>query len=216
MASPAQILANRENSIRSTGPVTAEGKTVASQNSRKHGLCSRQIVLPGEDPAEYDALRENLFEHYAPANETERTLVEEVTSGSWRLARARRHETAILKKLIGDNCKNPDQAFAKLFIEKPKEVARLLRYITTIERAYYRALNKLEKLQKERTQHEQDLAVANAWAAPGPIGFVSQNAEAAAGMPGLPDQTFAALPPSNMVYAPGTPDPTHLRSADCR
>jgi hypothetical protein len=179
MATPAQVLANRNNSLYSSGPLTAEGKATSSQNSRKHGLTSKQIVLPGEDPAEFDALRENLLEDYAPANETERTLVEEVAAGSWRLARARRHETAILKKLIGDS-EAPEAAFAELFVEKPKEIERLLRYITTIERAYYRALNKLEKLQKERIKEERESGMFSTWtdsiSTPDPaIGFVSQN-----------------------------------------
>jgi hypothetical protein len=108
------------------------------------------------------------MEQFSPADEVQNTLVEEVAAGSWRLARARRQETAILKKLIGD-ATDPDQAFAELFFEKPKELQRLLRYVTAIERSYYRALSKLEKLQKERarTAHLQ----------PGDaIGFVSQNA----------------------------------------
>ena len=177
MATPAQVISNRQNSLHSTGPVTPAGLAISSQNSRKHGLCSKQIVLPGEDPAEYDALRESLLDDYAPANETERTLVEEVAAGSWRLARARRHETAILKKLMGD-AEDPDAAFAELFVEKPKEVARLLRYVTTIERAYYRALNKLEKLQKERIKEEEATPwIEDVYDSPAPtIGFVSQNA----------------------------------------
>jgi hypothetical protein len=177
MATPAQILANRENSLRSTGPVTPEGKAVSSRNSYRHGLTSKQIVLPGEDPAEFDALRESLFQLYAPANDTEHTLTEEIAAGSWRLARARRHETAIMNKLIGDKAENPDVAFASLFIEKPKEIERMMRYITTIERSYYRALNKLERLQKERRASQPE-SVAQS----GPrlvsqraIGFVSQN-----------------------------------------
>ena len=188
MASPAQVLANRQNSLHSTGPVSPKGKAASSSNSYRHGLTSKQIVLPGEDPAEYDALHESLHKQYAPANETERTLVEEVAAGSWRLARARRHETAILKKLLGENYQDPDTAFAELFVEKPKEVARLLRYITTIERAYYRALNKLEKLQKERAKEEQQSTMLRAWATapstPAPTtGFVSQNPKASHNKP---------------------------------
>jgi hypothetical protein len=165
----------------STGPITAEGKAASSRNSFRHGLTSKQIVLPGEDPAEYDGLRASLLKQYMPANETERTLVEEVAAGFWRLARARRHETAILQKLIGD-AKNPDQAFAELFLERPKEIDRLQRYITTIERSYYRALNKLQTLQKERAKEEKQLVplpvrIAGSLSAEAPIGFVSQNME---------------------------------------
>jgi hypothetical protein len=188
MATPAQILANRDNAKLSTGPITAEGKLAASRNSTRHGLTSKQIVLPGEDPAEYDAVRESLFHDYAPSNETERTLVEEIAAGSWRLARARRHETAILKKLIGQDV-DPDTAFATLFVEKPKELARLLRYVTSIERAYYRALNKLEKLQKERAVEEQKTAVESAWANMS-NGFVSQKPAE----PRKPTPQMAAFP----------------------
>ena len=49
MASPAQILANRNNAHRSTGPKTAEGKQAASHNATRHGLAGTQIVIPGED-----------------------------------------------------------------------------------------------------------------------------------------------------------------------
>ena len=170
MATPAQILANRHNSTRSTGPTSTAGKAVSSRNSVRHGLTSKQVVLPGEDPAEYDALRDSLIEQFAPVDEIERTLVEEVAAGSWRLSRARRHETAILNKLIGA-AENPDQAFAELFVEKPKEVDRLLRYITTIERSYYRALNKLQQLQKDRRKNEPEFPDT---LFPSAIGFVSQ------------------------------------------
>ena len=53
MASPAQILANRENAQRSSGPRTTEGKQAASRNSTRHGLTGTQIVIPGEDASAY-------------------------------------------------------------------------------------------------------------------------------------------------------------------
>jgi len=56
MATPAQILANRTNAQKSTGPRSAEGKAVSRFNALKHGLDAESIVLPGEDPADYEAL----------------------------------------------------------------------------------------------------------------------------------------------------------------
>jgi hypothetical protein len=38
MATQAQILANRRNAQKSTGPRTEKGKAVVSQNAVKHGL----------------------------------------------------------------------------------------------------------------------------------------------------------------------------------
>lgn len=178
MATPAQVLANRQNSLHSTGPRSTEGKAASSRNAAKHNLTSKQIVLPGEDPVEYDELRQDMLDTYKPANAIESTLVEELAASSWRLLRARRQETIILAKLAGDS-PDPDAAIAAFFLEKPKEVARLTRYITSFERAFYRALNKLEKLQKERRDAERRAAIeASAFAqfmAEPEIGFVSQN-----------------------------------------
>ena len=92
--------------------------------------------------------------------------------------RARRQETLILQKLAGDEA-DCDTAFATAFVEKPKDVARLTRYITSIERAYYRALNKLEQIQKERVAAEKkkaafELAAFEYHTFPSEAGFVSQ------------------------------------------
>jgi hypothetical protein len=157
MSSAAKALANRQNSLHSTGPATVEGKAASSRNALRHGLTSRQIVLPGEDAAQYDELRQDLLAAYVPSNAAEALLVEELAAASWRLLRARRQETLILQKLAED-CTDCDTAFATAFVEKPKEVARLTRYITSIERAYYRALNKLEQIQKERIAAEKKKA----------------------------------------------------------
>ena len=68
MSSTAQVLANRDNSRRSTGPVTIAGKAASSQNALRHGLTSKNIVIPGEDPAEYEAHRAALIRDIKPAN----------------------------------------------------------------------------------------------------------------------------------------------------
>jgi hypothetical protein len=186
MSSAAQALANRQNSLQSTGPVTAAGKAASSRNSTRHGLTSKQIVLVGEDAAHYDELRAGFLADYAPGNAVEIILVEEVAAASWRLMRARRHETLILQKMAGDNA-DSDAAFAAAFMEKPKEVARLTRYITTIERAFYRAMSKLAQVQKERfaAERKAELEAAALELSGRPRtrsgnGFVSQNRSAAA------------------------------------
>ena len=61
MASDAQIVANRLNAQKSTGPRTAEGKAVVSQNAVKHGLLARQAVIVGEDPGEFEFYREQML-----------------------------------------------------------------------------------------------------------------------------------------------------------
>ena len=164
MATAAQILANRANSLRSTGPQTEAGRERSSRNSYKHGLTSSKVVLPGEDPAEYDAFRADILEQYQPANATEQILAEELAAAGWRLNRSRAVETEVLKKLMGDAADSA-VGLATVFVEKPKEFNRLLRYLTSIERAYYRVLDKLAKLQKERRAAEQAAAFEQTWLA---------------------------------------------------
>jgi hypothetical protein len=161
MASPSQILANRENAQRSTGPKTGDGKQTASRNALRHGLTGTQIVIPGEDPTAYEDLRQGLLESHRPANEAERILVDQIAANAWRLLRAQRVETAFLAKLT-EGAEDPDAAIAEAFLEKPKELARMHRYVAAAQNAYYKALSQLAKLQKERatTQEEE-------------IGFVS-------------------------------------------
>jgi hypothetical protein len=200
MSSAAKALANRQNSLQSTGPVTAAGKAASSQDAMRHGLTSKQIVLPGEDADPYDELRQDLLATYVPANACEALLVEELATASWRLLRARRQETLILQKLMGDNA-DCDAGFAIAFIEKPKEIARLTRYITSIERAYYRVIAKLEQIRKERIAAEKkaafELAAFEYRASSSPTGFVSQPQPltmAATANLHLPAQHMAAPP----------------------
>jgi hypothetical protein len=54
--SPAQWAARRANARKATGPRSDDGKAWAARNALLHGLCSLAPVLPGEDPAEFEAM----------------------------------------------------------------------------------------------------------------------------------------------------------------
>ena len=164
MASPAQILANRQNAQSSSGPKTPEGKKAASRNATRHGLTSKQIVIPGEDAAAYEQLRHGLHDTHQPVGEAERILVDQIAANAWRLMRAQRVETAFLAKLV-EGAADPDEAIAVAFLEKSKEMSRLHRYVAAAQNAYYKAMAQLTKLQKERSLAEPEL----------PVGFVSYN-----------------------------------------
>jgi hypothetical protein len=55
MATTAQILANRNNARKSTGPKMDEDKASVSQNAVKHGQFA-ESVIKGENEADYEAL----------------------------------------------------------------------------------------------------------------------------------------------------------------
>jgi len=180
MASPAQILANRANAQHSSGPKTAEGKQASSRNATRHGLTGSQIVMPGEDPAVYAELQQGLHRAHAPANDPERLLVDQIAANAWRLMRAQRIEAAVFTKLV-EGSDNPDAAIADAFLERPKDLVRIQRYVAAAQSAYYKAMRELEKLQKARAAAEYHAAMIEAMneprsAEPRPaIGFVSYN-----------------------------------------
>lgn len=168
MASPAQLLANRGNAQLSSGPTTEAGKQASSLNATRHGLTGSQIVMPGEDAAEYEQLRRGLRETHNPANDAERLLVDQIVANAWRLMRAQRVETAFLAKLAEES-DNPIAAIATAFLERHKDIARMQRYVTAANNAYYKAISELSKLQKERAAACEE-EEPNDWPS---IGFVS-------------------------------------------
>ena len=111
MASDAQIVANRLNAQKSTGPRTAEGKAVVSQNAVKHGLLARQAVIVGEDPGEFEFYREQMLGELGPAGPVESVLAERVVGLSWRLRRAERLQNEAFDALYEKDTTSP---FARL------------------------------------------------------------------------------------------------------
>lgn len=147
MASIAQIAANRDNAKHSTGPKSAEGKARAARNNLRHGFRSLSVLLPGEDPAAYDALLAELQEHFAPGDLTENCAVREMADAEWRLRRARLHQEILLTAKIEElQAANPAadpillqaQAHDLLLRDSPY-FAQLLRYESKFERQYDRA-----------------------------------------------------------------------------
>ena len=100
MATTAQILANRNNAKKSTGPRTAEGKAVVSQNAVKHGLFAAEAVVTGENPAVYELFHDKYLAELAPAGMAESVLAERVISLSWRLQRAERMQNQSIDVMI--------------------------------------------------------------------------------------------------------------------
>jgi hypothetical protein len=117
-----------------TGPRTTEGKAASSMNAMSHGLTSGKVVLPGEDSDQFQLLRRSLLEEHQPATPTETLLVEEMVQARWRLDRVRRRQ---------------DQAFESATLDASL-LALLLRYSTSYERSFFKSLETLKKLQRER------------------------------------------------------------------
>jgi hypothetical protein len=107
MATEAQILANRCNAQKSTGPRTAEGKAIVSQNAFKHGLTADHDVIFTESQADFELYRDQMLDELDPVGTMESMLAERIVSLSWRLKRANCIQNQAIDAMNADNKTNP-------------------------------------------------------------------------------------------------------------
>jgi hypothetical protein len=93
-SSEARISANRQNSLRSSGPKTVEGKERSRRNGLKHGMTGQGIVIPEEDSAEVERRHEALQKELAPQSMMGTILVQQLATLSVRMERGARQEFA--------------------------------------------------------------------------------------------------------------------------
>jgi hypothetical protein len=144
MATPAQITANQHNARRSTGPNTSAGKARSSRNNLNHGFRSQSVLLSGDDPAEYEALLDELRAHFTTEDLSEDRMVREMADAEWRLRRVRCYQQALLARKIDELAPlhleiDPIdlQAFAlDALLRESSSYAQFLRYETKFERQY--------------------------------------------------------------------------------
>ncbi len=99
MVSAKQLTANRRNAKKSSGPTTTPGKGITKLNALKHGLCAQQVVLPGEEPKDFEALRQRLVREIAPEDLIEEQLVDWIAMSMWRMKRGAAFEAALFTYL---------------------------------------------------------------------------------------------------------------------
>jgi hypothetical protein len=154
MTSNKKAEANRRNALKSTGPKTSEGKDVVRHNALKHGLLSREVLLPGEDGDALRELAEGLRAELQPMGELENLLVDRITSLLWRLRRLGRVEAGIFVEESYGSVRVSDASTLGLAFVRDGNGAnafsKLSRYETTIERGLYKALHELQRLQADR------------------------------------------------------------------
>ena len=127
----------------STGPRTPEGKAVSSLNATTHGLCSNTIVLPGESQAEWEALRATWISEYGHPNPVVISLAEQTARAEWFFNRATKRYNEAEQALY---LEQPDPV--RWTEEQHKLLERFQRYRTTHERAFQRALNMLNRMER--------------------------------------------------------------------
>jgi hypothetical protein len=91
-----RLEANRRNALRSSGPKTEQGVQGCKNNALRHGLRALQTVVPGEEPAEWEAHRAAVVADLDPQGAVELALAEQVAEKLWRLGRVVRHEADLI------------------------------------------------------------------------------------------------------------------------
>ena len=144
MATEKQIAANQRNAKLSHGPTTEAGLLASQINNFRHGLAVKTHenfgLLYDENPEKFDELLNSLRQEHNPTTETEGLLVRRMAEYEWLRARALRFQADCL--MLGE--KSLDTAKLALFI----------RYQTTHERAFYKALNELQSLREQKRNTE--------------------------------------------------------------
>ena len=123
MTSQTQVSANRRNAGKSTGPRTTQGKAVVAQNAIKHGLLARRNLITGEDPQEFDLLRQEILGELTPLGRMETVLAERVVSLTWRIQRAERLQNEVFEYLLARDLEDSMEDFYDDLT--PEEEARL-------------------------------------------------------------------------------------------
>lgn len=82
-----QAVTSAINGAKSRGPKTDEGKASSSLNAVRHGLSAPNLLLPGEDPAEYEQHLDSYFSTFVPTTLPEAHVVVQMADLAWKLRR---------------------------------------------------------------------------------------------------------------------------------
>jgi hypothetical protein len=160
---------------RSTGPRTAAGKARSAYNSLKHGLYARDVVLPGEDRAEYDKLLADLTAELDPHGSHETMLVGRLADISWQLGRTAAIEAGLLSPTWGYEGPpglppvrgGPLVDTIRVAIDEVERLDQLGRYESRLARAFDTTAQLLERRQAWRQRTATPTATPAPTSTPG-------------------------------------------------
>jgi hypothetical protein len=154
LSSLKQIEANRRNALKSTGPVTLEGKQRARGNAVRHGLTAETVITALEDAEDYQAFEVAVAADYDAETALERELVLRLASVLWRLRRASSIETALFERSC--NAKTDiAAAFLRLAALPTFPLDRLNRYEYMLWRQSRQLVLTLESLRRRQQQRRR-------------------------------------------------------------
>jgi len=163
----------------SHGLVILNRKSRSFRNRLRHGVHSRDVVLPHESSAAFEALRDLYLARFRPADQPEHDLVETMAIARWRWNRLIAVENKFLDKEL--RVRSPETANAAEDTSEVEKLASIfersanrdptlrliLRYEAHLSRTCASALKQLQTLQGTRPREPHPAAMAIEEMAPG-------------------------------------------------
>ena len=165
MTSEGKAEANRRNAQKSTGPKTPEGKRAVRLNALRHGLLSKEVLLPGEDRETLGDLGERLWAELQPVGELENLLVDRVVAAVWRLRRIGRVEAGIFALELYGELAERARREAGTYVRVDNSLDDLINMASgtstvTNERKHKQALSKVQEMKAARASETATLGRA--------------------------------------------------------
>jgi hypothetical protein len=152
VATEKQIAANRNNSMKSTGPKTQLGKVIASRNSTRHAFYETTVVLKMEDRKEFVRFSRRLVQAYAPCGILEEEQVKSIIETRWQLRRANQVDSELFQiySIYENEQRDVGTAFAQ-DATQGNAFSKLTRYQGSLLRTMQTAEKELARLQTVRS-----------------------------------------------------------------
>jgi hypothetical protein len=154
MATPAQLLANRLNSQKSTGPRSDEGKAASRMNALKHGARAESLIIPGEDPEALAELTAAYRDECRPEGPQEELLLETIVRADWTRRRMARLEAEVFTALLADSTDATPGAAFLADAQGANAFQKIYRREQAALREWRQARAELRRLQEERRFRE--------------------------------------------------------------
>ncbi len=211
MATEAQILANRRNAQRSTGPRTQAGRARSCMNATKSGIYAKSEIIPGEDPEQFAQLTAEYYQSVQPQGREEAVFVDQLISADWQLRRLRHAEAGIYTKFMSGELNKTSSGWA--YMKNSETLDRCYRNQAVISRNLRASLDFLLRLRRngdllQPSEQNEPNSTGGAGASAPPPGFCpAQSAPE-------PDPTPSEAAETNPIPAPPAPSPEPTLPAD--
>ena len=150
MPTKKQIAANRRNAQKSTGPRTEAGKAKSKMNALKSGIHAQSVCIPGEEMDALERITAEYYRRFEPSAPEQRYCVDSLIHCDWQRRRLWIAQKQLWEFLGNYNMKNNEHTpLGETLSDASATLDRVQSRLLSLDRAYFKALSELKKLQGE-------------------------------------------------------------------